>query len=527
VPTGKLSGEGKKLWEEIYQKAKKGSCKGDEECAARTAWHGIENAGWKRDKEGNWHKSEVFTEFSMRIDRASYDKATGERRVRIVASDTDEDNRGDSMSLELFNDFIDRIKKNEPVPKEFQSEFWKSGEPYISVSHYPDSNGKTVPGIIDATYIDGNYLKSKGKFNDTLLGRKCFEAICSDLYGDTKDREDKIRVSIAFLDYMHKHKSNGFVFDRKTAKTAYCPECIKEILIGEGEGKIFLRGQLIHEALTRVPVNTRTSMEVDKSMADKILTRKDDAKSIVGDDLAEELEEQAELIGKSDALVYRSEEEVVEEAMVEAPTVEPDKECVDPVTGEEDLDCTAKKTGEIEDSEVTKTEVEKPEISQDIKNLIVETIKSTIKETKETIVETPTSTHPLDNYFSEFKQKFDEIVVSDADEDEKLRQVQEPFTSLGNGIVSVVKSSIKPQEVTPELQGQMDIVAALSQVMNPIAQKLDLVITQLSTPQVERPVIPVPPRRSIQPAPVQQYIQQQPVIKSETPNLRKIIERTT
>lgn len=526
MPTGNLPESGKKLWEEVYQKAKKGSCKGDESCAAASAWKAVHNAGWKKDAKGEWHKSEVFSEFSMRIDRASYDKATGERRVRIVASDTDEDSRKDSMSLELFNDFIDRIKKNEPVPEDFQSEFWKSGEPYISVSHYPDSNGKAVPGIVDATYVDGNYLKSKGKFLDTPLGRKCFEAVCSDLYGDTKDREDKIRVSIAFLDYMHKHKSNGFVFDRLNAKTSFCPECIAEILTGESQGKVFLRGQLIHEALTRVPVNTRTSMEVDKSMADKILTRKDDAKSIVGDELADELEEQAELIGKSDALVIRSEEEVIEEAKTEEAPGKAEEECKDSM-GQIDPDCMAKKKGETpmtkEKSEVIEAPVEVVPSSL-TKEDVAEIVRSVIAETKITPETVPS--HPLDSFFSEFKSRFDEIIVSDAAEDEKLRQVQEPFTSLGNGIVSVVKSSIKPKEVTPEIQGQMDIISALSQVMSPIAQKLDLVITQLATPQAEKPMLPIPQRRSIQPSVVLQAAQQ-PVVKSETPNLRKIIEKTT
>lgn len=539
MPTGNLPAEGKKLWEEVYQKAKKGSCKGDEACAAGSAWKAVHNAGWKKDAKGEWHKSEVFEEFSLRIDRASYDKASGERRVRAVASDIDEDSRGDSMSLELFNDFIDRIKKNEPVPEEFQSEFWKGGEPYFSVSHYPDANGKIVPGIIDATYIDGKFLKSKGKFFDTPLGRKCFEAVCSDLYGETKDREDKVRISIAFLDYMHKHKSNGFVFDRLSAKPhSICPECLMEMLNGESQGKVFLKGHLIHEALTRVPVNTRTSMEVDKSMADKVLTRKDDAASIVGEELAEELEEQAEVIGKSEALVIRSEEEV-KDAMVEAPTEEPDKECIDPETGEVNEDCMAKKDGEIDNSKVAKPKKEPPakkddEPDEDEEKKKAEVIRSIVKEilaeTKpEPKPEPVAPSHPLDTFFSEFKSKFDEIINSNVDESMKLQMVQEPFNALGTGIVNVVKSSVK-KPVTPEVAGQMDLVNALSQVMNPIAQKLDLVLTQLSTPVAEKTLNAVPQRRSINPAIVaQQPIQQQStaVARSETPNLRKLIERTT
>jgi len=524
VPTGNLPESGKKLWEEVYQKAKKGSCKGNsdvEGCAAGSAWKAVANAGWKKGADGRWHKSEVFTEFSMRIDKAAYDKVTGERRVTIVASDTDEDNHDDNMSLELFNDFIDRIKKNEPVPEEFQSEFWKSGEPYISVSHYPDANGKTVPGTINTTYIDGSYLKSKGKFSDTPLGRKCFEAVCSDLYGETKNREDKIRVSIAFLDYMHKHKSNGFTFDRKNAETNYCPECIGELLSGESQGKIFLRGQLIHEALTRVPVNTRTSMEVDKSMADKILTRKDDAASIVGEELAEEIEKEAELVGKSDALVIKSEE---------APG-EAEEECKDATTGEIDPDCMAKKKGETpmtkEKSEVEVIEEEKPKKKK--VSVDVETIRSIVQEVMNEAKPEPIviPSHLLDPYFSDFKNKFDEIINSDITEMEKLQQAQEPFNNLGTEIVSVIKNSIKPKEVTPETKGQMDLVEALSKVMNPVSQKLDLLITQLSTPQVEKPMPQIPQRRSIPQSVVQQIPQtQMQVKKSDTPKLREVINKT-
>ncbi len=178
-----------KLWEKVYDASKKAG--DDEEKAAKKAYGAIKNAGWAKNADGNWVKSKSLTEFSLRIDRASYDKATNERRWRAVASDTEEDNRKDSMSMELFSDFLSHINNNDSVPEEFTSEWWRGGNPYLSISHYPDFNGK-VPGVIDSVYIDGNYLKSKGKFLDTPLGRKCFEAVCSDLYGDTRDREDKI-----------------------------------------------------------------------------------------------------------------------------------------------------------------------------------------------------------------------------------------------------------------------------------------------------------------------------------------------
>lgn len=529
MPTGNLPSEGKKLWEEVYQKAKKGSCKGDDECAARTAWSAVKGAGWSKDKDGQWHKTKSLTEFSLRIDRASYDKATNERRFRAVASDTDEDSRKDSMSLELFNDFLTRINTQEPVPEEYQSDFWVGGTPYLSVSHYPDLSGKGVPGVIDAVYIDGNYLKSKGKFNDTPLGRKCFEAICADLYGDTKvtesESDNKVRISIAFLDWKHQHKSNGYVFDRKEADTI-CPECLLEMMRGESKGKIFLKGHLIHEALTRVPVNIRTSMEVDKSMADKVLTRKDDAASIVGEELANELEEQAEVVGKSEALVIRSDEEVVEEAKTKDSKKKEDKE--EPCDPEVDEGCGKKK--EEKKSEIV--EESKPQEGGYLSDEAISKLISTIKESMtEFINVSPTPviehspSHPLDTFFSEFKSRFDEIINSDVAEDMKLQMVQEPFNTLGTGIVSVVNSSVKPKEVTPETKSQIDIVAALSQVMQPFGQKLDLLLTQLATPAVERTMPQIPQRRSIPPSIVQQIPQQQ-VSKSETPHLRAIIDKT-
>ena len=62
MPTGSLSGEGKALWERIYNKALKGSCNGDQECAARTAWAAIEKAGWYKGEDGKWHKKSVAQE---------------------------------------------------------------------------------------------------------------------------------------------------------------------------------------------------------------------------------------------------------------------------------------------------------------------------------------------------------------------------------------------------------------------------------------------------------------------------------
>ncbi len=343
MPTGNLPAEGAKLHKEVYDKALNGSCKGDKECAARVAWTAVKNAGWYKDKDGNWHKSANLAEFSLRIERASLDKASGEMRWRAVASDIDEDSYGDSMSLSLFNDFLHRIETEELVPEEFRSEFWSGGIPYLSVSHYLDLNGKAVPGPIDVVFIDGHCLKAKGRFNDTPLGRACFKSVCKDLYDEkSKTRSDKVRISIAFLDWAHKHKSNGYVFERKSMDDT-CPECFKEFLERlqgneSPKGKEFLKGHLIHLALTRVPVNTRTSMEVERSMT----TRKEDAASIIGEELADEIDEESKLIGKSEALVIKADEKESTDNPDEE-CVEGDEECVDEMKQKAELEQKATK----------------------------------------------------------------------------------------------------------------------------------------------------------------------------------------
>jgi hypothetical protein len=62
--------------------------------------------------------------------------------------------------------------------------------------------------------------------------------------------------------------------------------------------------------------------------------------------------------------------------------------------------------------------------------------------------------------------------------------------------------------------------------MQPLNQKLDMVITQLSQPNVNVPV--QPERRSYQPPPnyAPPTVQQAPVQKSETPGLQSIIRKT-
>lgn len=300
MPTGNLPAKAKALWESVYNKYKgKGM---SEKEAAKRAWGAIEQAGWHK-KDDKWVKSKKSTalaEFSFVIKKATLDPETGERRWRADTSDTEIDSYGDKMSLQLYSDFLRRIEEAEPAPDEYRSDFWSGGNPYLSVSHYPDMNGSAVPGEVDVIFIDGNYLKAKGKFYETPLGIACWEAIKADLDSET---DDKVRISIAFLDYKHRHLSTDYTFERADLDDI-CPECLLGMITGESDGKEFLEGHLIHLALTRVPVNRRTIMEVDKSMA----TKKEDASTIIGEELAEELEEKAKAIEVGRALVTKSED---------------------------------------------------------------------------------------------------------------------------------------------------------------------------------------------------------------------------
>lgn len=248
---------------------------------------------------------EGIAEFSMSIVKANV--KDGVMRWRSVNSDIEEDVYGERMSKELFQDFISHIEANEEIPEPFKSVIaepaWNGGMPYLSIAHYKSGTGKVnVPGEISNIYMDGEALKSTGIFYDTPLGRAVFKSLAKDL---TEKREDKVRISIGFLDMEHSH-GDRFTFTRK-ALTDKCPLC-KE---GVGD-KIYKKGHLVHLALTRVPANPRTDLEVERSMT----TKREDAESIIEDEeviKGLDLKSQAE-----DVLVIKAEESVSNEVTTKA-----------------------------------------------------------------------------------------------------------------------------------------------------------------------------------------------------------------
>ena len=221
----------------------------------------------------NVHDSAI-AEFSMSIVKAT--SKDGQMAWRSVNSDVDEDFFGEKMSLELFADFNKHIENNDPIPTAFKDaiceEDWCGGMPYVSISHYKSGAARVnVPGEVKNVYVDGKALKSTGTLFDNPLGRAVYKSLKKDL---VEKAGKPVRISIGFLDTEHSH-GEKFTFTRK-ALTDKCPLC-KE---GIGD-KIYKKGYLVHLALTRVPANPRTEMELEqKSMTTKI----QDAQSVIEDE---------------------------------------------------------------------------------------------------------------------------------------------------------------------------------------------------------------------------------------------------
>jgi cation transport regulator ChaB len=489
MPPENLPSKAKEIFVAAEAQARKTTCKDREdkdECIAKIAWSAVKSK-FKQNADGDWIPKAEIAQFSMAITNTSYDKSTDTRRWKAVASDTDNDLYEDNMSLELYEDFLRRIESKELPPESFRSDFWSGGTPYLSISHYPDLNGKGVPGPVDAVYVDGKELKSVGRFDDTPIGKKCFQSISKDLSEGVPD-DEKIRISIAFLDWKHKHKSNGFVFDRAESDEVFCPECLKDLIMGESEGKEFLRGHLVHLALTRVP---------------------EDAESIV-EELADELEEEAQAVGKSlvadgdPEVVIKSEPEAEEKRKKPSDYEEDDEE-------EEDGKKKKKKDKEEKKSDVAE---ESPKIDKALHLL---------EEIKADLTVEPEPVHPLDIAISELKSVYDEAILMENAE-EALIAINEPYEAL----VSVIQNSLT-KEKSEDAVPQNPEIAELKSFM---AEQIGLLQSQISAIQSQpQQVLPdgtpppvVPERRSVTMNP--NLFFQPEIKKSETPKLTETVRRS-
>ena len=393
------------------------------------------------EKSGIGHS---IAEMSLYISKASFDKKTQEMRWFAVASDTDRDDYDEKMSIELYNDFIRRAVEGEAPPEELCTNAWCGGMPYLSLSHYPDLNGKGLAGPTQGLYVDGKMLKAKGVFSDTKLGRTCFKSICDDLYSEEKSEVEKVRISIGFIDWAHYH--GNFKFVRKNL-TDRCPMCAQ----GVGD-RTFARGHLLHLALTRIPVNTRT--DILPVVEDSMVTRKEDAESIVGEEQAEELEQEAKLVGKSEAVVERTDD---------------DEEVVEVETEEEE-------TVESETTETPEEEAVEEEVELETEETEVQTLSKKIEQIFELLNPT-VEPHVLDTVFETLRSQYDEVMEMDLTPDEKLQLLQDPFGEIGNMLRSGV--FVAPEQEAQEAPSDVLTRAEFEGAISPLIEQVSLLVAQM------------------------------------------------
>lgn len=274
------------------------NCEGDEaECdekAARIAWGAVKSKYIKRGDSWIMKKSDLrdaYNEIELHITKASV-QPDGRARWQVVASDTGLDRVDERTSTTLFRDWIERIEKGLVTP------FLPSPTmPFLGVSHYPALDGEGEAGITERMFIDGDRFKADGSFltdPQHSVGTALFEAIRTEraLIKKGEPIETPIRISAGWWDLQHQH--GEFVFTRRSLADR-CPMCDQGV-----KDKFYSKGQLDHFAATRVPMNPRTSIDIEeKSMNKK--TRKEDAESIIGGDLAARLDEKVRLVGKSES----------------------------------------------------------------------------------------------------------------------------------------------------------------------------------------------------------------------------------
>lgn len=423
-----------------------------------------------------------------------------------VNSDTEWDLYGERMSLQLYHKMLEYIKEETPPPASFKglvcSDYWCGGMPYLSLSHYPDLNGKAVPGEPLELFIDGKQLKARGILFDSPLGTAVWKALKKDeMKTKSSVDDDKIRISIAFLDLAHKHGDMGDIFKRNSL-TDICQDCKK----GVGN-KIYLDGYLVHLALTRVPVNPRTIIKSEDAMTKKakIQTRKEDALSIVEDsELVEDIDETNALEAKSDILVEMSDTE--EE--IEAPLVEESKPMMEEEEVEEEPKDKKKKVMAKENSLA-------PEEVAEVEKVVSQ--PQPVVEIKADTESKSTLDIATDKLYTSVRSA---IGLRGATLEERLESVNPSLQELGTAITVMVRESMGALAPTPASNESGQILEAIAA----LTQKIDGVATEVATMKAQTTnVVTVPNRvpvpRSIQPQLVAQSQAQNPINPNSVANI--------
>jgi len=497
--------------------------------------------------------SNFIEEASLYISKVSVEKsAGGEMRWRAVASDTSPDLYTECMSNELYDDFVRRIESKSPVPEPFDKalgEDWNGGMPYLSISHYKSGKGaKQVPGMPTKVYRDGKDLKAVGILYDNDFGHAVFKSLCDDLYTEKAKKDGRIRISIGFLDLEHKHmvgKGNtpDYTFTRK-GLTDKCPMC------QEGIGnKVYTKGQLVHLALTRVPVNPRTAMEVAKAMT--IETKKQDAESIIGKELSDTLEEKSML---SNLLVTKSDEVVEEKANLKLglPGQEPGmglavggqvdtEEALEggvKVVGgggdgdydEDELDADGNKKGDraIKDMRpVAKAKVASDKQSEEL------TYDEPDEEKREERRNRPAGEKSLlQKSFDTIESKLMEMKSQGVPAETALREIQPMYNALGEQIKKSLQPEMTPSQIeNTQISELATMVKSLAETVSTLQQTMGVEIATLKAQTLSAPVpqlargIPMPRSLSGANLPAQQT--QVPPLAGVPNSLRSLAYKST
>jgi hypothetical protein len=467
------------------------------------------------DQDDNIQRLRQRSEIDMVITKASILK-DGTMRFHATCSDTEEDSRGEHTTRGLFTDWMERVEKNKttaflPAPR----------IPFLSIAHYSSMEGLGEAGIIEKGYIDGNRFKVSGLFfNDEAhpCGPALFSAVQEqqDLVQKGKPVDDPIRISAAWWDLAHAH--GDFVFERKSL-TDICPMC------EENKPRTFLQGQLDHFAATRVPINPRTSLELEE-LSENIRTRKADAASMIGEELAELLDNAYRSTeDKSEILVSLSDK--VELAFGGATTF---GEAEDAIAAQEiqeqvwtNLDIfmmIADNIMFISDTGADKVTLMKEAIddfgariaalkseASDVM-FLTSVAKGATMTTKEPIQkaedeETGTSVLALQQAVK------DAMADSSLDRDGKFAVIQPALEAFANDIKAQVDATTPP-----------DMATELSKAFAPIGDKLDLLISKLGAAQVKPLQEPV--QRSLAPGRTPE-----PVMPNKPLSIREMVRRST
>ncbi len=425
--------------------------------------------------------------FDMYITKATHNPETGEKRWAAVASDTDLDSYGDRMSLDLYNDFIERAEHAEIPPAIFTSDAWKGDMPYLGLAHYLDLNGEGIVGDTLALYVDGNRLKAKGAFRDNEVGEAAFSAIKRDREGNV-DPDQRIRISIAFVDWGHNHGKSTFI---RESLEDICPMCAEN-----ANDKIYKKGHLVHLALTRVPVNERTPVWLEER---SMTTIKDDALAVLGED-EEELVDKIDTLARgksevlrSEAVVIKSDEDEAEVDLAEESEVASKLKVKVLVES-----CVAEQLSEVkQDLEVIRAALEIESEAEEGEPMTKET--EVIEEKAEVeIIEPAVEETPLDAALSQLKSVVMETSLADAPVEDRFAAIQPMFDNLAG----VVKSTVKGEKVIEAEAVGSAVAEAIRSELAPLAEAIQLLAQKSSVPapKAETPLIPGPRAYSHPPA---------------------------